>query len=132
MDVKSSAVDVPANDLLESRELVFDEVPVAGYRQVVVQRLEEPEGRVDGVVLGDLARIVKRVRQHALIEIVDKRLQDLARLVGKAGGQRQPTQSDHGVPPPVSEPWVAGDDGPLLNLLLPSPANDAKLRCRQG
>ena len=99
MDAKPGAVHVPTDDLFECRELGVDEGPVAGCLKVVMQRLEEPECRVDGVELGRLARVVKGVGQHALIEERHEGRKDLARLLRIAGR----------------------DDGPLLDRLLPSP-----------
>jgi len=104
---------MPANDFFERRELVADEGPVIARVEVVGQRLEEPEGGVDRVVLGHLAGVVEGIGQHTLVQVTDEGLQDAARFVRVPAGEREPAQADHGVAPPVGEPRIARDDGSL-------------------
>ena len=89
------------------------QVVVAGERNVTVDRVQEPQRAVDGVVLR--AAGVGRVRQHPLRERLRRPEQQAASLVDAAGGQQQPLVGGHGVAGPVAEPRVAGDDGGTLD-----------------
>ena len=79
-DVVPGSADVPVDDPFERFQSVRDESPVAGRSQVRGQCLEQPQGRVDRVVLRLLATIRKPVRDETVIQICDVGVEHRARL----------------------------------------------------
>ena len=79
-DVVPGSADVPVDDPFERLQPVRDESPVAGRSQVGGQCLEQPQGRVDRVVLRLLATIRKSVRDETVIQIFDVGIEHRARL----------------------------------------------------
>ena len=74
------SADVPVDDALERLEPVGDEAPIAARPQIRGDRLKQPQGRVDRVVLGLLATIRKPVRNETVIQICDVGVEHRARL----------------------------------------------------
>ena len=70
-----------------------------------------PKRGVHRVELGRVALVREAVRQHALGDGPGPLQQDGARLVQPAGRETEAAQGDEGVPAPVAEPGIAGDDG---------------------
>ena len=70
-DVVPGSADVPVDDPFERLQPVRDESPVTARSQVGGQCLEQPQGRVDRVVLRLLATIRKSVRDETVIQICD-------------------------------------------------------------
>ena len=83
----------------------------SGGLEVAVDRVEEPEGGVGGVVEALLLALGEHVGDQAVADVVGEGAEDVAGLRGAAGGQGQPFEADHRVAAPVGEPVVAGDDG---------------------
>ena len=84
-------------------------VAVAGGLDVAVERVEEPERRVGGVVEPLVLALGEQVGDQAVADVVGEGAQDVAGLGVPAGGQRQALEADHRVAAPVGEPVVAGD-----------------------
>ena len=85
--------------------------PIAGHCQVAIERVEEPERRVGGVVERRPLAFGKQVGDQPVADVVGERAEDVAGLGVPAGGQRQAFEADHGVAAPVGEPVIAGDHG---------------------
>ena len=66
VDLVGRAAHVPVDDVLQDREEVAQEGPVAGSLGVGADGLEVSQRRVDGVVHGSLAFVREAVGEHAL------------------------------------------------------------------
>jgi len=75
---------------------------------------EEPQCRIDGVVLGSLPGIRKTVRQHDLINMLRIRTQNVSCNIEASSGKREPGKRDHGISAPIAEPVISGDDALLI------------------
>ena len=100
---------------------------VSGHVHVAVDRVEEPEGGVGGVVEPLGPPVGEEVGDQAVADVVGEGAEDVAGLVVPPGRQGQPFEADHGVAAPVGEPVVAGDDGAdlLARGMRPSRVHDA-------
>ena len=84
---------------------------VAGGADVTIGGDDEPQRRVDAVEARPAATLVETVGNHPFINGLGECRQNaeggfiLPRL------QRQARQGDHGVPAPVGEPMITGEDG---------------------
>ena len=107
-DAVPGARGVGEDHAVEGADQLGREVDVAGRRDVAPDRVQVPQRGVGGVVLG--ATGVGRVGQHPLGERRGVRAEQLAPLVGPAGGQEQTLVRDHRVPRPGPEPRIAGHD----------------------
>ena len=86
---------------------------IARHRHVRSRRLDVPERRIDGVVLGHLIDAVGEVVwQQPPAHPRGKGAQHRGTNLWSTGFQRQSAQGDRGVAPPVVEPGVAGDHRP--------------------
>ena len=79
--------------------------------EIATERVEEPEGRVGGVIKPFLLAVGKHVRDQAVADVMRERAQDVARFEAAAGRERQAFETDHRVAAPIGEPMIAGDDG---------------------
>src|SRR5207247_762123 len=87
-DVVSRALDVPADDLLQRGiETLPHEIVIARLSGKRVDRLEEPQSRVDGVIFRFLARVRKSIGQHPAIASLRKCAQDLFSFFVVTGDQ---------------------------------------------
>src|SRR5262249_12144154 len=84
-----------------------------------------PKRGVYGVVVDFLTVVGKSIRQQSIADASGELLENLGCQGTMRGGQRQARQGDHGVPPPIGEPWIAGDDGMTLAAL-----HDELVGCR--
>ena len=109
LDPVPRARPVKSDDLLEHRVELLEEPVVARGRVIRANCLEVPERRVDGIVLGRLARVGKSVREHSLVHESGECLEDPARDLRATGRQGETWQGDHGVASPVAEPVIARD-----------------------
>mmetsp|Transcript_4063 Transcript_4063/g.12863 ORF Transcript_4063/g.12863 Transcript_4063/m.12863 type:complete len:547 (+) Transcript_4063:623-2263(+) len=108
-DVVTRAPLVPCDDLPRGLQQ-----PATGLQglprclRIGAHRVEEPEGGVDGVVVGQrLVVVVEAVGDHALAHKAREDLQAGPRVGEAAGRQHEAGQGDHGVATPVGEPGVA-------------------------
>ena len=109
VDVERGALAMAAHDVLQDRQQLLDERVVAGDGVVAVQRVEEPERRVGGVVQPFALAFREHVRDQAVPHVQRERPQDVVRLGVAAGDEGQALEADHRVAAPVGEPRVAGD-----------------------
>ncbi len=72
----------------------------------------EPQGRVDRVVLGSLARVGEAVGQHAARFGAGPGVEDVTRELDPARDGEQAAERDEGVPAPVREPGIPCENGP--------------------
>jgi hypothetical protein len=79
-----------------------------------MDRVEEPERRVGGVVQPLLGSLGEHVRNEAIAHVVAERAQDVSRFALTPCAERQPLEADHRVAAPVRKPVVARDHGPYL------------------
>src|SRR6267154_1823147 len=96
-----------AEDLLQGGQDFADEVAVSTGRDVGEGRLEEPQGRIDGVVLGRLAPVGESIRQKSTVAVRQERADDVAGLLEAALRQEEAGKGDHRVAAPVREPRIA-------------------------
>ena len=82
---------------------------LGGFQQLV-RGDDEPQGGVDSVELRRLPAFRKAVGQHAARDRGRPLEQDLPRQVEAPGRQAEAAKGDEGVPAPVGEPRIAGDD----------------------
>ncbi len=80
--------------------------------EVIVDRDDVPERRVDRVVLGLGALVGKKIWQHALGDGAGPFREDPLGLGQAAGRETQAAERDERVAAPVGEPRVPRDDGP--------------------
>ena len=109
VDVERGALAMAAHDVLQHRQQLLDERVIAGDGVVAVQRVEEPERRVGGVVQPFALAFREHVRDQAVPHVQRERPQDVVRLGVAAGDEGQAFEADHRVAAPVGEPRVAGD-----------------------
>ena len=110
----AGAALVGAEDLPRRREhLVAEECLVTAGLEPGVHRLEHPERRVGGVVLGLAGPVRESVRDDAVVEPGEEALDHGPCIVEPAPRDQQAGQRDHRVTPPVGEPRIAGDHGRL-------------------
>ena len=76
-----------------------------------MQRVEEPERRVGGVVEALTASFREHVRDQPVAYVMGEGAQDPPRLDRPPGRERQPFERDHRVAAPIGEPVIAGNDG---------------------
>src|SRR6266403_3450151 len=107
---------MPGDDVGEHRiEFVAYKLYIPGIGKVRADGLEKPKRGVDCVVFRYFPRIRETVLQHSLIHMFGESAQNAARNVMLPGGQSEARQRDHGVPPPVAEPVIAGNDRFLIS-----------------
>jgi hypothetical protein len=103
-DAVLGALAVEAQDLPAPGVELTRQVGFAAGGEVGVRGLEEPKGRVDRVVLGDLAAVGEAVRDEAAPRVSEEGPDDLARGVEPAARQQEAGERDHGAPaPPVNQ-----------------------------
>src|SRR5207249_10761925 len=68
LDPVARALAMPADDLLEHGEERLERPVVVRRGEVGADRLDVPERRVHGVVLGRLARVRGPIREHAAVD----------------------------------------------------------------
>ncbi len=83
---------------------------IVGGLEVAIERVEEPERGVGGVVEAFVFAIGEEVGDQAVADVVGEGAQDPAGFVVAAGGEGEAFEADHGVAAPIGEPMVAGDD----------------------
>ena len=110
---------MPVDDPFQGIQPVGDESPVTADAQVRRQRLEQPEGRVHGVVFRRLTTVRKPIGYQALVEIPDVGVEHGTGFPERPRPDRQARQADHRVPSPVGEPVIAGDHGSPLGRRFP-------------
>ena len=117
LDVIPRAAEMPSKDIDQCiEEALADECVITGLRDEGIDRLKEPQGRIDRVVLGRVAGIGKSVGEHPPVAMLRKSAQDPLRFVKTPWNQRKSRESDHRVAAPVREPGITGDDGfPVLS-----------------
>ena len=79
--------------------------------QITVNRVEEPERRVGGVIDALVFAVGEIVRDQAVADVLGEGAEDVARFVQPPGAYGQPFEADHRVAAPIREPMIAGDDG---------------------
>jgi hypothetical protein len=97
------------HDVDEDRQQRGQRRAIVGGGQVSVQRLEEPQRGIGGVVEPFGLAFGEEIGNEPVAHVVAERPEDLAGLIVPAGDQGQPGQRDHGVTAPVGEPVIARD-----------------------
>src|SRR5690349_8175506 len=82
---------------------------IIGVLNVFVDRVEEPESRVGGVVKAVVFAFRKHVGDKAVANVVGKSTQDISSFRVSSRWERQSFEADHGVAAPVGEPVIACD-----------------------
>ena len=83
-DAMARSFQMEAEDFLQRRQDLADERIVTAGGDVRERSLEEPEGRVDRVVLGSLAAVGESIRQEPAVAMREKSADDVSRLVEAA------------------------------------------------
>ncbi len=115
LDAIARAAHMPVYDVIERGEELCEQGPVASYRAIPVERVEQPERRIYGVVFRrSVCAVWEAVGDHALAQEGDETTQQTTRLSVSAGGEGQAGKGDHSIASPVSEPGIARDNGHVL------------------
>ena len=112
MDAEPRAAHVVIDDVAQHRQQLDQRPPIVGHAQVAIERVEEPQRRVGGVIEALVRAFGEHVRDEAVADVVREHAQDRAGLGVRPGAQRQALERDHRVAAPVREPVVAGDHRP--------------------
>src|SRR5262249_3682843 len=108
----------------ENRIELAQEVQILGRGEVLPDRLEVPQCCIRSVVLGLLTGVRKYVGQHALIDEAGECPQNPSGDFCPTGRDSQAWQGDHGVPPPIAEPVIAGDQRFAVWVVFQGPLDD--------
>src|SRR5579859_2938346 len=115
LDVIARAAYMPVYDVIERREELREQRPVASRGEIAVERVEHPECRIYSVVLRrSVCAVREAVGDHALAQEGNETTQQPTRLSMSAGGEGQAGKGDHRIAPPVREPGITCDDGHVL------------------
>ncbi len=97
---------VSLNHIQELRPELGQEIQITCCIEISARRLNKPQRGVHGVV-GPGPEVVG---QHTVLHRPGKGAEDQPCCLISAGGEEKAGQGDHGVPSPVIEPVVAGDE----------------------
>ena len=108
---EARAAEMMLGHFLKLRDEQLQGRAVAGGFHVTIERVEEPERRIGGVVEAVALALGKEIRDQAIADVMTEGAKDPRRFEMPAGGERQAFEADHRVAAPVGEPMVARDDG---------------------
>src|SRR5690606_18441264 len=103
-DPKSRALQVMLDDLLQRRKNHLQRRLVLRRFEVAIQRVEEPERGIGGVIDTFILPIRKVVRNEPVFHVMSESAKHPSRFGMTTGGDRQPLERDHRVAPPIGEP----------------------------
>ena len=92
-------------------EFLTNEIGPASGADVARHRLEKPEARVHGVVFRTGGFLGESVRDKAVALGGGEGFEYALRRVEPACFHREAREGDHGIPAPIAEPGIPGDDG---------------------
>ena len=100
------------HDVEQHRHEPAERLVVSRRHRIALDRVEEPQRRVGGVIEPLALAVREHVRDEAVAHVVSEGAQDITRLAVPVRRQRQPFEADHRVAAPVREPVVARDHRP--------------------
>ena len=109
-DAEARAAQMMTRDVAQYGQQQTERHTIAGDADVPVERVEEPQRRVGGVVDAGVLALGKEVRDQAVAHVVAERAQDVPGLQMTAGRECEALERDHRVAAPVGEPVVPRDD----------------------
>ena len=99
------------HDIDQLRQQLAQQRAVAGRLEVSIERMEEPQRCICGIVDPFALVLRKQVGDQAVPDVLGEIAQDAPRFGVPARHQCQPFQADHRVAPPIREPVITGNDG---------------------
>src|SRR5260221_12965685 len=113
MNVVASSLHLRVYDAREGRKKLLQSAQILGRGEILADRFEIPQRRINSVVTRRLARIRKIVREHSRVHQLGKSQQNIAGKHGAARWQRENKTHENHVASPVSKPNGALDN-PVL------------------